>query len=380
MERVARRDRDMKSATSAAGTAASTNAAIRSRTTRPPLRSRNSALTALFVLAVFYTLYITRELTLPVVLAMVLAMVLTPALRGLVRLHIPRALGAGILVLGLLGGLIYGGYTLSEPASLWLQKSPQMLNELERKLRPIRKKVEEVDKAAQQVEKITQAPKPSTPTVQVRETNLRQYVLSGAGRLVTSTLIMFFLLYFMLATGNSILARGLALLRSANARQQAKEIGANVVHRISMYLGTMALINITFGAATALLMYALGMPNPVLWGALAALLNFVPYLGALVTVSILSIVALLSFDDLGQALLVPAAFLVLNQIEGDMLTPWLLGRRLSLNPLVIFLGLVFWSWLWGAVGAFLAVPIMVTVKEVCDNVDRLTPIGRLLGR
>lgn len=191
---------------------------------------------------------------------------------------------------------------------------------------------------------------------------------------------MFFLLYFMLATGNSILARGLGLLRSASARQQAKDIGANVVHRISVYLGTMALINIAFGAATALLMYALGMPNPVLWGALAAVLNFVPYLGALVTVSILSIVALLSFDDLGQALLVPAAFLVLNQIEGDMLTPWLLGRRLSLNPLVVFLGLVFWAWLWGAVGAFLAVPIMVTVKEVCDNVERLAPIGRLLGR
>jgi len=352
----------------------------RSRNPRQNPWPRSGALTALLVLAVFYTLYITRELTLPIVLAVLLAMVLTPAVRALVRWHIPRALASAFLVLGLLGGLVYGGYTLSEPASLWLQKAPQMLNELERKLRPIQKKVEEVDKAAQQVEKITQAPQPRRQTVQVQETGVRQYVLSQTQQLVTGTLIMFFLLYFMLATGDRLLSRSLGLLASGPARERAKEIGARVVHSISVFLGTMALINVVFGAATALLMYLLGMPNPVLWGVLAALLNFVPYLGALVTVAILSVVALLSFDDVGQALLVPATFLVLNSLEGDVLTPWLLGRRLSLNPLVIFLGLVFWGWLWGGFGAFLAVPILVTVKEICDNVESLVPVGRILGR
>lgn len=371
----------MKSVTSAADTAPARSAtASRARRSRPNPWPRNGALTALFVLAVFYTLYITRELSLPIVLALLLAMVLTPAVRALVRLHVPRALAAGVLVLGLLGGLIYGGYTLSEPASLWLQKSPQIMKDLERKLRPIQEKVEEVDKAAQQMEKITQAQPPRTPTVQLRGTGLRHFLLAQTQQIVTSTLIMFFLLYFMLATGDRLVARGLGLFRSAATRERAKEIGAKVVHSISIYLGTMTLINAVFGAATALLMYLLGMPNPVLWGALAAILNFVPYLGALVTVSILSVVALLSFDDLGQALLVPAAFLVLNEIEGDMLTPWLLGRRLSLSPLVIFLGLIFWGWLWGAIGAFLAVPIMVTLKEVCDNVEPLSPIGRVLGR
>lgn len=340
----------------------------------------SGALTALFVLAVLYTLYLTRELSLPIVLALLLAMVLTPAVRLLVRLHIPRALAAALVALSLISGLVYGVYTLSEPASLWLQKSPQILNDIERKLRPIREKVDEVDKAAQQVEKITQAPQPRTPKVQVQDNGVRQYLMSQAQQLVTSGLIMFFLLYFMLATGDRLLTRGLALFRSSEARQRARDIGARVVHRVSMYLGTMALINAAFAAATALLMYLLGMPNPVLWGVLAGVLNFLPYLGALVTVSILSIVALLTFDDLGQALLIPAAFLVLNSIEGDMLTPWLLGRRLSLNPLVVFLGLVFWGWLWGAVGAFLAVPIMVTIKEVCDNIERLEPVGRMLGR
>lgn len=381
MERVSRRDRDMKSVTSTANDAATARGATsRARRPRQDLAPRHGALTALLVLAVFYTLYITRELTLPIVLALLLAMVLTPAVRWLARWHVPRALAAAVLVLGLLAGVIYGGYSLSEPASLWLQKSPQIMKDLERKLRPIQEKVEEVDKAAQQVEKITQAQQPRTPTVQVRNPGVRQFVLSQAQQLITSTLIMFFLLYFMLATGDRLVARALWVFRSAPMRARAKEIGARVVHSISVYLGTMALINIAFGAATALLMYALGMPNPVLWGALAAILNFVPYLGALVTLSILSVVALLSFDDLGHALLVPAAFLVLNEIEGDMLTPWLLGRRLSLNPLAIFLGLVFWGWLWGAIGALLAVPIMVTLKEVCDNIERLAPIGRVLAR
>lgn len=371
----------MKCATSAANDAGTANGGSpRARRSQPNPFPRNGALTALFVLAVFYTLYITRELSLPIVFALLLAMVLTPAVRWLVWLHVPRALASAVLVLGLLAGLIYGGYTLSEPASLWLQKAPEIVQDLERKLRPIQKKVEEVDKAAEQVERITQAPQPRTPTVQVRGTGVREFVLAQAQTLVTSTLIMSFLLYFMLATGDRLIARGLWLFRSAPARARVKEIGAKVVHSISVYLGTMALINLMFGAATALLMYALGMPNPVLWGALAAIFNFVPYLGALVTVSILSVVALLSFDDLGQALLVPAAFLVLNEIEGDMLTPWLLGRRLSLNPLVVFLGLVFWGWLWGAIGAFLAVPIMVTLKEACDNIERLAPIGRMLAR
>ncbi len=368
--------------TSADATDATTrrNTDARSRKQRRNPWPGNGALTALLVLAVFYTLYITRELTLPIVLAMLLAMVLMPAVRALVRWHIPRALASAFLVLGLLGGLVYGGYTLSEPASLWLQKAPQMVNELERKLRPIQKKVQEVDKAAQQVEKITQPPQPRRQTVQLQETGVRQYVLSQTQQVITGTLIMFFLLYFMLATGDRLLSRSLGLLGSRPARERAKEIGARVVHSISVFLGTMALINIVFGAATALLMYLLGMPNPVLWGALAALLNFVPYLGALVTVAILSVVALLSFDDVGQALLVPATFLVLNSLEGDVLTPWLLGRRLSLNPLVIFLGLVFWGWLWGGFGAFLAVPILVTVKEICDNIEHLTPYGRILGR
>lgn len=363
----------MKSVTLSDGT----RLARRRRSTPPPVR--NGAITALLVLAVFYTLYITRELSLPIVLALLLAFLLSPLVRGLIRAHVPRPLAAAVVVLSLLATTVYGLYALSEPASLWLQKSPQLLNDLERKLRPIKEKVKEVDKAAEQVEKIARPDQPRQ-AVEVRERGVRELLLVGTQTLVTSLLIMFFLLYFLLATGDRLFQRLLDLMPSVSARKDALEIARRIERNVSAYLGTMALINVVFGAVIALTMHLLGMPNPMLWGVLAAALNFVPYLGPLVMTAILTVVALLTFEAIGDALLIPAAFVVLNQIEGDMLTPWLLGHRLSLNPLAIFLGLVFWAWLWGAVGAFLAVPILVTVKVICDSVDRFAPVGALLGR
>lgn len=352
----------------------------RKRRGSPPPPVRNGAITALLVLAVFYTLYITRELSLPIVLALLLALLLSPLVRGLTRLRLPRPLAAGVIVLSLLATTMYGFYALSEPASLWLQKSPQLLSELERKLRPIKEKVKEVDKAAEQVEKIA---RPNTPrnAVEVNERGgVRQLLLGGTQTLVTSLLIIFFLLYFLLATGDRLFRRLLDLMPSVSARKSALAAAHCIGRDVSTYLGTMALINLVFGAVIALTMYLLDMPNPMLWGVLAAGLNFVPYLGPMVMAAILTVVALLTFDGVGDALLVPAVFLVLNQIEGDLLTPWLLGHRLSLNPLTIFLGLIFWAWLWGAVGAFLAIPILVTVKAICDNVDQLAPVAALLGR
>lgn len=352
----------------------------RKRRSSPPPPVRNGAITALLVLAVFYTLYITRELSLPIVLALLLALLLSPLVRGLVGLHLPRPLAAGVVVLSLMATTVYGLYALAEPASLWLQKAPQMLGDLERKLRPIKEKVQEVDKAAEQVEKIARPDAKPGKAVEVQPRGVRQLLLVGTQSIVTGLLIMFFLLYFMLATGDRLFQRLLDLMPSATDRKNLVDIAHRIGRNVSTYLGTMAVINVVFGAVVALAMYWLGMPNPVLWGVLAAALNFVPYLGPLLMVGILSVVALLSFETVGEAALIPLAFVVLNEIEGDLLTPWLLGQRLSLNPLAIFLGLIFWAWLWGAVGAFLAVPILVTAKAICDNVERLAPAAAILGR
>lgn len=342
--------------------------------------ARGWILTALFVLAVFYTLYLTRDLTLPIVLALLLALLLLPLVRWLRLLHVPGALASALVVLGLVGGLAYGALALSEPAAAWVQKAPQAMDEIERKLRPIRQKVEEVEKAAQQVQRAAGTEPARPPAVTVRGPSLRGLLLARAGELLAGGVVMFFLLYFLLATGDGLRARLSSLAGSDEGQANVLDIAHRVERTISSYLATVTLINVALGMLTAGLMALLGMPNPMLWGALAALLNFIPYLGALATTSVLAVVALLTFDTPARALLVPAAFLALTSLEGQVVTPLLLGRRLALNPVVIFLGLIFWGWLWGVAGALLAVPILVALKIVCDHVPRLEPLGHLLGR
>lgn len=341
---------------------------------------RGWVVTALFVLAVFYTLYLTRGLTLPIVLALLLHFLLRPVVRALQRVRVPVHLASALVVSALLGALGYAGYALSEPVAQWVQKAPQVVQQLEHKLRPIKEKVQEVDKAAAQVEKITKVGPPRTATAQAHTISVRATVWAHAEPLLTGTVVMFFLLYFLLATGERLIQRvaGIAVTRAG--AQRVLDITASVERNVSGYLGSVTLINAGLGACTAALTYAFGMPNPLLWGALAMVLNFIPYLGSMVTLSVLTVVALLTFDTLSRALLVPACFLLLATVEGQVVTPLVLGRRLALNPVVVFLGLIFWGWLWGPAGALLAVPVLVTLKIICEHVSPLAAWSALLGR
>ena len=342
---------------------------------------RGWIVTALFVLAVFYTLYLTRELTLPIVLALLLSFLLRPAVRALQRLHIPLFLASALVVLTLLGGVVAACYSIAEPASMWLQKSPQIVRDLERKLRPVREKVQEVNKAAQQMEKITNVDQqPRAPAVQVRGPSMRALVFERAQQIITGAMVMFFLLYFLLATGEALMARMAKMSRTTEGRRSFIDIVRGIEHNVSKYLASVTLISAAMGVLTGLLTYVLGMPNPVLWGALAALLNFIPYIGPMVMLTILTIVALLTFDTVPQALLVTGSYFLLETLEGQLLTPTLLGRHLSLNPVIIFLGLIFWAWLWGPAGGLLAVPILMTFKIICEHVHPLKPLSTVLDR
>jgi predicted PurR-regulated permease PerM len=338
-------------------------------------------LTALFVLAVFYTLYLTRDLTLPIVLAVLLNFLLRPVVRLLQRLHIPLFLASALVVLALLGGVIGAGYALADPASMWLQKAPQIMRDLERKLRPIREKVEEVNKAAQQVEKITNVDqnKPAQ-TVHVSGPSVRKIVLDSAQQLIERAIVLFFLLYFLLATGDAMLNRLVGLVSTRDAERNLLLMIDRIEQSVSRYLASITVICAIMGTLTALLMYVLGMPNPILWGTIAGFLNFIPYIGPMVMLVVLSIIALLTFDTVQHALLVPASYFALEALEGQLLTPMLLGRHLALNPILIFLGIIFWGWLWGPAGALLAVPILMTTKVICEHVCPLAKFNAVLGR
>ncbi len=345
-----------------------------------PFGVRSLSLTGLFLLAAFYTLYLGRSFFLPITLAILLSFLLSPVVRGMKKLHIPEGLGAALVVLGLLGILGLGVVELATPAYDWMEQAPQSLRKVERKLRELKKPVQTMSKATEQVEKMTKVAAGREPAkVTVTTETLGQRVFSRATNLVLSSVVMFILLYFLLASGDLFLRKLIKVLPSLADKKRAVDIARQIETEVSTYLATITLINGVVGVAVGTAMWLIGLPNPLLWGVLAAVANFIPYLGAITMMSVLAMVGFLSFDDLGQALLAPGAFIVLHLLETYLLTPLILGRRLTLNPVVIFLGFTFWGWIWGITGAVLAVPIMVVIKIVCDHSEPLAPIGEFLG-
>jgi predicted PurR-regulated permease PerM len=345
-----------------------------------PFGIRSMALTGLFILAAFYTLYFGRAFFLPIVLALLLNFLFSPVVRTMKRLRIPEGLGAALVVFGLLGALVLGIYQLSGPAYEWAQKAPQTMRRLETKLREFKKPVQTMSKAAGQVEKITQVGGGrQAPTVEVRTESLGERVLSQATDLVANGLVMFILLFFLLASGDLFLRKLIRVLPSLADKKKAVEIARQIETDISAYLVTITIINVGLGAAVWGITTLLGVPNPLLWGVLAMVTNYIPYLGAIIMIVVLAMVGFLTFKDTTQALMVPLSFVGLNILESYLVTPMVLGRRLTLNPVVIFLALTFWGWLWGITGALLAVPIMVVFKIFCDHSEPLRPIGEFLG-
>jgi predicted PurR-regulated permease PerM len=346
---------------------------------RPDIK-KSFALSGLFLLACFYTLYFGRAFFLPIVLSLLLNFLLSPVVRGLKKIHIPEALGAGLVILSLLGLLGLGIFELAAPAYNWIGQAPQSLHKVESRIRDLKKPVQTMSKATEQVEKIAKvAGGPSTPQVQVTTESLGSRVFSRATDFVADAAVMFILLYFLLASGDLFLRKLIKVLPSRADKQRAVEIARQIETEVSTYLATITLINVVMGLAVWGAMALIGVPNPLLWGVLATFANYIPYLGAITMVAVLAMVGLLTFPDLPRALIPPGAFLGLHLLESYLLTPMILGRRLTLNPVVIFLGLTFWGWMWGITGAILAVPIMMVFKILCEHSEPLSPVGEFLG-
>ncbi|HLE85641.1 MAG TPA: AI-2E family transporter, partial [Thermoanaerobaculia bacterium] len=240
--------------------------------------------------------------------------------------------------------------------------------------------VEKVSRATERVERMTDVGGSREREVQVASQSLSGSLMNITFAVVSAVAVMLVLLYFLLTTGDLLVRKVAGVVRSADGKHRVVDIARTLEESISTYLLTIALINLCLGIAVGAALWLLDMPNPVLWGTMACLLNFVPYLGAVVGVAVVAMVSLLTFDGLAQAALAPLAYLALTSLEGSFITPTILGQRLTLNPLVIFVGIIFWGWMWGVVGALVAVPMIASFKIVCDHVERLKPVGDLLGR
>lgn len=347
----------------------------------PPLDVRSVATTGIFVLLFFYTLYFGRPFFLPVVIAILLSFLLAPAMRFLGRLGIPTGISAGILILGLIFGVGYGAYRLSGPAAEWLDRAPHAIRHVERRVRDLQRPVESVREAAERVEREVgqMAGRERAQKVEVQDGTFTGAVLDRTWSFLGSAAVMLVLLFFLLASGDLFLRKLVRVLPRLADKKRAIEIARKTERQISTYLFTFTLINVGLAIAVAVAMRLAGLPNPVLWGALAGILNFIPYLGPIVTASVISLVSFLTFDEPGRAMVAPAVYVAINFLESSLVTPSMLGRRLALNPVVVFVGLIFWGWLWGVPGALLAVPVLATFKIFCEHIEPLAPIGEFLG-
>jgi predicted PurR-regulated permease PerM len=347
---------------------------------RERIEVRSIAITGLFVLAVFYTLYFARAFLLPIVLAVLLDFLLSPVIRALKRLRVPEPLGAALVLLGLLGALGAGVYSLSEPARSWVARAPESISRVQSRLSELRRPVEQVTRTAEQVEEATEVSKRSPQEVVVRGPRLSERLFGTTQTLFTGAMETIILLYFLLAAGDLFLQKLIKVLPQFTDKKKAVAIARETEASISTYLLTVAVVNVGLGLVVTLAMWLIGMPNAVLWGCLAGAAEFMPYIGATATLAVLTMAGLVTYPDVGHALLVPGTYLAINLIQANFISPVVLGRRLTLNPVAILVGLIFWWWIWGVGGAFIAVPLLATFKIFCDHIESLAPIGEFLGK
>jgi predicted PurR-regulated permease PerM len=337
------------------------------------------ALWGIFLLLVGFTLYFTRSVALPVALAALASLVLAPVVRALRRLRIPPPISAGILLLGLLGGFLYGVYALSGPAADWMSRAPASAREVEQKLRFLRQPVEAMSQATQQVEKAAQLGAPADPrAVVVQPHTLADVLLDQTQGFLSALLVTGILLFFLLSSPDDFLEKLVELAPRLRDKKRIVAAAREIESEVSTYLLVISAINAGFGLAVGAALYALGVPNAALWGVLAFVTNYVPYVGAFALAIVLVGVGVLSFADPWHMFLPSIVFVLLNAIESNVVTPLVLGTRLTLSPVVVFVWVILWSWLWGVPGGIIAVPLLAALKITLQHIPAVAPLAHLL--
>lgn len=347
----------------------------------PSPRTHSVALTGLFILAILFTLHVGRVIFVPMATALLLTVLLAPIIRRMKRIKIPEPAGAAVLLSMMLFVIVYGVSRLAEPALQWAARAPDAFSEAEYKLRVIKKPMQEVNKATELLTKATRLDEPKkVQQVEVKEKAWPFKIFSITGEFLAGLATMLVLLFFLLSSGDLFLQKLMKVLHRLQDKRRAVEIIREIEAQLATYLFTVTCINGGLGVLMGLAMWLLGMPNPILWGAMAALLTFIPYLGHMVGVTVVTLVAAMTFDSVGWMFAVGGTYLSLAIIEGSLAYPMITGQRLELNPVVVLVGLMVWGLIWGIPGAFLAVPLMVAFKILCEHIEVLKPVSDFMGR
>jgi predicted PurR-regulated permease PerM len=347
-----------------------------------PESARSIGTLILTILAVVYSLYFGKEVVLPIVLAVILKLLLGPAMRLLGRLRLPDALSAVLLILVVFGAIASVGFAISVPASGWIDRAPESLPLLKEKLAVLREPLDFLQRGLHELENVAAASGSDSgaPKVTVQPASgLAGHLATGTATIVSRFFTTMIVLFFLLASGDRLLRGFVEVLPTFADKRQAVEIAKEIETQITGYLLTITFMNAIVGAVTGLAMWACGLGTPLLWGATAFFLNYVPILGPMAGVVIFFVAGVLTLGWPWYALIPAGIYLLIHVAEGETITPMLLAKRFTLNPVLVIISLFFWHTLWGIPGALLAVPLLAMAKIVADRVEPLKPMGHIIG-
>lgn len=339
------------------------------------------AIVGIFLLMLISGLAAARDFLMPVLMAFLLALVFTPLRRTMNRIGLPSWLCALLVIFGLLTAIGAGMLLLSQPIADWATRAPQLGGQIEEKLRSLRQPVEDIAQAGEQIDELANVASPdaeTTPTVEVKQQGLSARMAAMAPLIAAQASFVLVLLFFLLASGDMFYEKLVHVMPTWTDKRRALRIAFDIERRLSRYLSTITLINALLGCCVAGAMWMIDMPTPLLFGLMAFMLNFIPYIGAVLGVVISAVIGLISLPEPWMALLPGGAYFALTTLEGQFVTPYFVGRVLQLNTVIVFVSIAFWAWLWSAVGMIIAVPTLVVIRVLCEHIAALEPLGDFL--
>lgn len=363
---------------------------------RAPIDVRNVSLALLSVIGVIFFLDWAQEVIIPLLLGIIISYALSPLVTFMHKWGIPRALGAGIIIIGILGGVGSLAYSLSDDAGDMIETLPEAAQKFRKIINKERGTqvgaIEKVQKAATELEEAARGRSRQSATtprgvtrvqIETPKFNIQDYLWPstwGAIMAGGQAIMVAFLAYFLMVTGDRFRRK---LTKIVGPTFTKKKITVQILDEITVQIQRFFMVQIftsvLVGIATWLVFIWIGFEHAAIWGIVAALFNMIPYVGAIIFTGAAALVALMQFGTLSMALFVGGICLIINSIEGFLLTPWLTGRASQINAVAVFVSVVFWGWLWGAWGLLVGLPIVLAIKTICDHVDDFKPIGELLG-
>jgi predicted PurR-regulated permease PerM len=327
----------------------------------------------LLVIAVMTISYLAADIVLPIVLAFLLNLLFQPGMRLFERIRVPRPLAALLLIFGTFAAIVGIATALAGPAAAWAEKLPGGVARLEERLKFLSEPIQTLQNFLHQLDTVGQS-----GTVVGSGPTMAETLFKGTQHFAGGFFETFLILFFLLISGDTFLRRTVEIVPSFKNKRRVVELSQQVEENISAYLVTITAMNATVGIATGLAMWACGLGDPILWASVAFFLNFVQILGPFVGVGLFFFAGLLTIDNGWQACLPAILYLSIHVIEGEAVTPMLLARRFTLNPVLVIISLIFWFWMWGVLGAVLAVPMLAIAKIICDGLKPLNALGHFL--